>query len=57
MLVGGRVFYLQRSHFIAAEKYYIEADWKLAIREYDTAMHFYTPLSPYIGVIFRIKPA
>ena len=49
MLVGGRVFYLQRSHFIAAEKYYTEAGWKLAIREYDTAMHFYTPLSPYIG--------
>lgn len=49
VLVGGRSFYLQRSHFMAAEKYYAEADWKLAIREYDSAMHFYTPWSPYIG--------
>ena len=49
VLVGGRSFYLQKSHFIAAEKYYNEANWKLAIREYDTAMHFYTPWSPYIG--------
>ncbi len=48
LLVGGRVFYLQRSHFMDAEKYYSEANWKLAIREYDTAMHFYTPWSPYI---------
>jgi len=48
LLVGGRVFYLQRSHFMAGEKYFAEADWKLAIREYDSAMHFYTPLSPYI---------
>lgn len=48
LLVGGRVVYLQRSHFMAAEKYYSEANWKLAIREYDTAMHFYTPWSPYI---------
>ena len=48
VLVGGRSFYLQRSHFMAAEKYYNEANWKLAIREYDTAMHFYTPWSPYI---------
>ena len=48
VLVGGRTFYLQRSHFMAAEEYYTEANWKLAIREYDTAMHFYTPWSPYI---------
>jgi hypothetical protein len=48
LLVGGRSFYLQKSHFIAAEKYYNETNWKLAIREYDTAMHFYTPWSPYI---------
>jgi hypothetical protein len=48
VLVGGRSFYLQKSHFMAAEKYYNEANWKLAIREYDTAMHFYTPWSPYI---------
>lgn len=48
LIIGARVFYLQRSHFMAAEKYYHEADYKLALREYDTAMHFYTPLSPYI---------
>lgn len=48
LLVGGRVFCLQRSHFISAEKYYNEANWKLAIREYDNTMHFYTPWSPYI---------
>ncbi len=48
LLVGGRVVYSQRSHFMAAEKYYSEANWKLAVREYDTAMHFYTPWSPYI---------
>jgi len=48
LLVGVKAFYLQRSHFLAAEKYYAEANWKLAIREYDTAMHFYTPWSPYI---------
>ena len=48
VLVGGRSFHLQRSHFMAAEKYYTEANWKLAIREYDTAMHFYTPWSSYI---------
>jgi len=48
LLVGGRVFYFQRSHFMEAEKYFAEANYKLAIREYDTAMHFYTPLSPHI---------
>ncbi len=48
LLVGGKVFYNQRSHFLKAEKYYSEADWKLALREYDIAMHLYTPWSPYI---------
>ncbi len=48
IITGIKVFYLQRSHFMLAEKYYSEANWKLAIREYDNAMHFYTPLSPYI---------
>lgn len=48
MLVGIRAFYLQRSHFMAAEKYYAESNWKLAIREYDISMHFYTPFSSYI---------
>jgi hypothetical protein len=48
LLVGGKVFYMQRSHFAAAQQYYRESNWKLAIREFDTAMHFYTPWSPYI---------
>ncbi|MFA6056298.1 MAG: hypothetical protein WC769_13095 [Thermodesulfovibrionales bacterium] len=48
LIVGGRVFYLQKNHYIAAERYFSEANWKLAIREYDTAMHFYTPWSTYI---------
>ncbi|MDP2168123.1 MAG: hypothetical protein Q8J64_07315 [Thermodesulfovibrionales bacterium] len=33
---------------MTAEGYYAEGNWKLAVREYDTAMHFYTPLSPYV---------
>lgn len=49
LIVAGRVFYLQRSHFTQAEKYYSESNYKLALREYDTAMHFYTPFSPYIN--------
>jgi hypothetical protein len=48
LAVSGRMIYLQRIHFMTAEKYYSESNWKLAIREYDRAMHFYTPLSPYI---------
>ena len=48
LIVSGRMIYLQRSHFMTAEKYYSESNWKLAIREYDIAMHFYTPWSPYI---------
>ena len=40
--------YLQRGHFVAAEQYYEAANWKLAMREYDAAMHFYTPWSPHI---------
>jgi hypothetical protein len=47
-LVWGRVFYLQRVHFMDAERYLSEKNYKLAIREYDTAMHFYTPFSSYI---------
>jgi hypothetical protein len=48
LAVGVRVTYLQRSHYLDAEKYYKEANWKLAMREYDLAMHFYTPWGPYI---------
>ncbi|MBI4823399.1 MAG: hypothetical protein HY805_04105 [Nitrospirae bacterium] len=46
-IIGGRVLYLQRSHFLKAEEYYKASNYKLAIREYDTSMHFYVPFSPY----------
>lgn len=42
-----RVLSLQRMHFEGAEGYLREANYKLALREYDAAMHFYSPLSPY----------
>jgi hypothetical protein len=47
-LVAVKMVYMQREHFNRAEKYYAASDWKLAIRQYDEAMHFYTPWSPYI---------
>ena len=47
-LVWGDVFYLQRVHFMDAERYFSGSSWKLAIREYDAALHMYTPWSPYI---------
>jgi hypothetical protein len=49
MAVAGKVFYMQRSHYIAAEKYFAASDWKSSIREYDAAMHSYIPWSPYIA--------
>ncbi|MDA8078249.1 MAG: hypothetical protein M0Z79_04850 [Nitrospiraceae bacterium] len=49
VMVGAKVFYLERSHFLSAEKYYEASDWKLAIREYDLALHFYFPGSPYVN--------
>jgi hypothetical protein len=48
MIIGVRMVYLQKVHFEKAEEYFQEANWKLAIREYDFTMHFYTPWSPYI---------
>lgn len=48
ILIFGDVFYMQRSHYLQAEKYYLAADFKLATLEYDAAMHYYTPWSPYI---------
>ncbi|MDA8105312.1 MAG: hypothetical protein M0Z71_07995 [Nitrospiraceae bacterium] len=48
-LTGAKVLYMERSHFTAAEKYYAASNWKLAIREYDAALHFYFPGSPYVG--------
>ncbi len=38
--------YRQRDHFRQAEAYYAARNWKLAIREYDTAIHFHVPFSP-----------
>lgn len=46
-IIGGRLLYLQRSHYLKAERYYSEGNLKLAITEYDTSMHFYLPFSPY----------
>lgn len=48
ILIFGKVFYMQRSHYLQAEQYYLAADFKLATLEYDSAMHNYTPWSPYI---------
>ncbi|MDA8169843.1 MAG: hypothetical protein M0Z59_09155 [Nitrospiraceae bacterium] len=47
-LIAGRVFYLEASHFHDAERFYKQQNWKLAIREYDTSMHFFFPFSPYM---------
>jgi hypothetical protein len=48
MILSGKMVYLQRSHYKAGEQYSAAENWKLAIREYDRAMHFYAPFSPYI---------
>jgi hypothetical protein len=47
-LVAVKMVYMQREHFDRAEKYYADSNWKLAMREYDETMHFFTPWSPYI---------
>lgn len=43
-----RVLYLQISHYLDGEEFLSQKNYKLAMREYDTAMHFYLPLSPYV---------
>ena len=48
LLTGGKVLYMQRSHFEAGERFYAASNWKLAIREYDAALHSYFPGSPYV---------
>jgi hypothetical protein len=48
LIVLVKVFFLQYGHFAKGEQYLQDSDWKLAMREYDLAMHMYTPLSPYI---------
>ncbi len=47
ILIFGKVFFMQRDHYLQAEGYFA-TDLKLAILEYDAAMHNYTPWSPYI---------
>lgn len=47
-LIWGRNLYLQKEHFKAAENFYKASNYKFALREYDTAMHFYTPNSSYM---------
>ncbi len=47
MLLAGRVVFRQASNFRQAEGYFAAHNWKLAIRQYDTAMHFYVPFSPF----------
>jgi len=39
-------FHLQYSHFRNAEEYFAKSGYKLAMREYDSALHLYTPFSP-----------
>jgi len=43
-----RVLYLQISHYLEGEEYLAQKNYKLAMREFDTSMHFYLPFSPYI---------
>jgi hypothetical protein len=47
ILIFGKIFYMQRDHYLQAESY-VATDLKRAILEYDVAMHNYTPWSPYI---------
>lgn len=53
VLIWGRVLYLQGSHYYEGRRFYQEKNWKLAIREYDTSLHFYTPFSPFTGKAAR----
>lgn len=48
LAAGAKVLYLERSHFMAGEGFNAASNWKLAIREYDLALHFYFPGSPYV---------
>ena len=48
-LTAAMTVYRQNSHFRQAEGYAAAQNWKLAIREYDTAIHFHVPFSPIAG--------
>ncbi len=45
-LTAAMTAYRQQVHFQQAEAYFAAHNWKLAIREYDTAIHFHVPFSP-----------
>ena len=45
-LAAGGTAWRQESNFRQAEAYFAAGNVKLAIRQYDTAMHFYVPFSP-----------
>jgi len=47
-LIGARVLFLQYEHFDRAESFFENKNLKLALREYDSALHMYTPFSPFI---------
>ena len=47
-MVFARVVYLAADHYRQGEAFYAAGNMKLAMREYDTSMHFYFPLSPYM---------
>ncbi len=47
LLLAGRTYVRQASSFRQGEAAFARGDWKTAIRQYDTAMHFYLPFSPY----------
>lgn len=46
-IVAVRVFYLQRAHYMEAERHFASGELKLAVREYGTAIGLHFPLSPY----------
>ncbi len=48
VMVFARVVYLAAHHYNEGEGYYAASNMKLAMREYDTSMHFYFPFSPYM---------
>ncbi len=48
-LTAALTAYRQASHFRQAEAFADAKNWKLAIREYDTALHFHVPFSPIAG--------
>jgi hypothetical protein len=52
-LFVGRTVYEQQDHFSRAEAFMAANERKLALREYDTALHFHWPGSPWTGSAAR----